>query len=310
MARDAAQYLKAEARLWDHVGLTPTDRRVTLASGGQVRVQEVGDGIPFVLIHGGAISGASWCQLVAAIDGIRCIIVDRPGCGMSDPIVGGPIRDLHGLQAYADRLLPDVLDALELDQAAVGCTSYGGFFGFRNTAAAPDRVTKLVQYSWLIGAPSEGAPLTVRIGALPGMQELMIKMPMPRPMIKTALKQFGLGNAIDSGAFDDVMLDWVCNLFKQTETMKNETLSTPKLFTPIKGQNHAVHLTDDLLAKLTMPVLFLWGEVDPNGGAVIARQFAPRLPNAELVIVPDAQHAPWIDDIETCATKTQDFLLS
>jgi len=309
MATNVDEYLKAEARLWEHVGVAPTERRVQLPSGGQLRVQEVGEGPPFVLIHGGSIAGASWCLLVAALKGVRCIVIDRPGCGLSDPIVGGPIGDLDGLKAYADRLVPDLLDALELDQAAIGCTSYGSFFGFRGAAAAPSRVTRLVQYSWLIGAPSEGAPLTVRIGALPGMQELMLRMPMPRAMIKTALKQFGLGNAIDSGAFDDVMLDWVYNLFKHTDTMANENRSTPELFTPIKGQNRDVHLTDELLAKLTMPVLFLWGEDDPNGGAVIGREFAPRLPNSELVIVPGAQHAPWIDDLEFCVTRTQQFLL-
>jgi len=308
MAKNLEEYVQAEARLWKHVGVEPISREVTLRSGGKVRVQEIGEGQPFVLIHGGAIAGASWCKLVASLEGVRCIVVDRPGCGLSEPIVNGPLRDLSSLKAYADGLLGDVLDALELDKAAVGCTSYGGFFGFRGAAAAPERVTKLIQYSWLIGAPAEGAPLTVRIGALPGMQEMMYRMPMPRGMVKTSLRQFGLGRAIDSGAFDDVMLDWVYNLLRHTNTLENDLRSTPQVFTPIKGQNEAVHLTDELLAKLTMPVLFLWGEDDPNGGAVIARDFAPRLPNAELVIVPGAQHASWIDDLELCSSRTQEFL--
>lgn len=57
-----------------------------------------------------------------------------------------------------------------------------------------------------------------------------------------------------------------------------------------------------------MPVLLVWGEHDPNGGAAVARAFAPRLPNAGLAIVPDAEHAPWIDDLETCRQHTQTFL--
>ena len=63
------------------------------------------------------------------------------------------------------------------------------------------------------------------------------------------------------------------------------------------------------IGRLAMPVLFLWGEDDPNGGARIARDFAPRVPEAELVIVPGAEHAPWIDDLATCAARTQSFLL-
>jgi len=266
--------------------------------------------VPFVLIHGGSVAGSSWAYLAAHLDGIKCILVDRPGCGLSDPIVGGPIRELDALKAYADKFVSELLDALELETAALGGTSYGGFFTFRGAAAAPHRVSKLVEYSWLIGAPSEGAPLSVRIGSLPGMSELMLKMPMPRPMIKIALKQFGLGKAIDSGVFDDTMVDWVYNLFANTDTTANEVRSTPQLFTPIRGQNTDVHHSDSLLSKLTMPVLFLWGAEDPNGGAAIAKSFAARLPNSELVLIPGAEHAPWLDDLETCVTRTQDFLLS
>jgi hypothetical protein len=83
---------------------------------------------------------------------------------LSDPIVGGPLRDLRSVQVFADSFLGERLDALDLDAAAVGATSYGGFLAFRGAAAAPQRVTRLVEYSWLIGAPSEGAPLAARIG--------------------------------------------------------------------------------------------------------------------------------------------------
>lgn len=310
MAKDLAAYIEAERRLWDHVGVRPHERVVTLASGGAVRVQEVGAGPPFVLLHGGSIAGASWATLAAALDGVRCILVDRPGCGLSDPIVGGPLRDLNAVQRYADRLLGDLLDALDLDSAAVGATSYGGPFAFRGAAADPERITKLVEYSWLVGAPSEGTPLTARISALPGLQLLMTRIPMSRRMVTGALRQFGLGRAIDAGAMDDVMLDWAHALLRHTNTLVNDVRSSPQLFTPIRGQNVEVHLGDDVLSKLTMPVLLLWGEDDPNGGAEVARRFASRVPHAELVIVPEAEHAPWLDALDTCASHTRAFLLS
>jgi pimeloyl-ACP methyl ester carboxylesterase len=104
------------------------------------------------------------------------------------------------------------------------------------------------------------------------------------------------------------MLEWAHCLLRHTETLANDVRSSPAVFSPIRGQNVDLLLTDDLLAKLAMPVLFLWGEDDPNGGAEVARGFAPRLPNAELVIVPDAEHAPWLDDLETCVSHTLSFL--
>ena len=308
MAKNSALYVEAERRLWEHVGVRPRERWVTISSGGKVRVQEVGDGAPLVLLHGGSIAGSSWATLAAALTGVRCILVDRPGCGLSDPIVGAPLRDLPSVQRYADGFLRDLLDALELDRANVGATSYGGFFAFRGAAAAPERVTKLVEYSWLIGAPSEGTPLTARLAALPGVQQLMTRVPMTRSMVKSALRQFGLGRAIDSGTFDGQMLDWAYALLRHTHTLANDVRSSPQLFTPIRGQNNDLLLTDELLGKLSMPVLFLWGEDDPNGGAGVAHKFAPRLPNSQLVIGPGAEHAPWIDDLHTCVSHTLAFL--
>jgi pimeloyl-ACP methyl ester carboxylesterase len=290
--------------------VTPVDRHIALAAGGQVRVQEVGEGPPVVFIHGVNVSGTSWCHLAARLDGFRCILVDRPGCGLSDPVTGQPGRDLASVEAYADRLLPDLLDALELPHAMVAATSYGGLFALRGAAAAPERVDKLVEYSWLMGAPTESVPFMARMSGIPGLQLLMTRMPMTRGMVKSALKQFGMSRAIKSGAFDEDMLEWAYALLRYTDTMTNEVRSSPKVVTPIRGINRELLLNDELLAKLTMPVLFLWGEDDPNGGAGVAQVFAPRLPNAELVVVPRAQHAPWIDDLETCVTHTRAFLAS
>lgn len=310
MIKNLDRYHEAERALWDKLGVTPVERWVTLSSGGKVRVQEVGAGPPVVFIHGGSIAGSSWCQLATRLDGVRSILVDRPGCGLSDPIVGGPLRNLASVEAYADRLLSELLDALELDRAMIGATSYGGLFAFRGAAAAPERVEKLVEYSWLMGAPTESVPFSARVAGVPGMQTLMTRVPMTRGMVKRALKQFGLGRAIDSGAFDDDMLDWVHALMRHTDTLANDVRSSPDVITPIRGFNTDLLLSDELLAKLTMPVLFLWGELDPNGGAAVAEAFAPRLPNAELVIVAGAEHAPWIDDEETCVNHTQVFLAS
>lgn len=310
MVKNLDCFHEAERVLWDKLGVTPIDRWVKLRSGGKVRVQEVGEGPPVVFIHGISIAGSSWSQLAARLDGVRCILVDRPGCGLSDPIVGGPLRDLASVEAYADRLLSDLLDALELERAMVGATSYGGLFAFRGAAAAPERVEKLIEYSWLMGAPTESTPFSARMAAVPGMQALMTRVPMTPGMVKGALRQFGLGRATDSGAFDDDMLDWAHALMRHTDTLANDARSSPEVVTPIRGFNTDVLLSDELLSKLTMPVLFLWGELDPNGGAAVAEAFAPRLPNAELMIVAGAEHVPWIDDPETSANRTQAFLTS
>src|SRR5216684_2208051 len=96
------RYREAERRLWDSLGVTPTEQRLHLDRiGTTVRVQEMGEGPAVVFVHGGSTSGASWAPLVARLDGFRCVVLDRPGCGLSDPLVTG-FDDVERLGTFAD----------------------------------------------------------------------------------------------------------------------------------------------------------------------------------------------------------------
>ena len=122
------------------------------------------------------------------------------------------------------------------------------------------------------------------------------------------LRQVGLKGAIDSGKFNAEIIDWFVALMRYTPTRSNEIRATPKVITPIKGINKAMLFTDELLARITSPVYCFWGQDDPNGGAETARQFVARLPHGTLELVPDAGHAPWIDEIERATKSTRAFL--
>lgn len=308
MAQRIERYRLAERRLWQSVGVVPEERHVQLRSGGTIRVQEAGEGHPVLFIHGASNAGTSWMSLIAALPGFRCIALDRPGCGLSEPIVGGPLRDIDAIESYADSLVSDVLDALELPSAHLLATSYGGYFAFRGAAAHPDRVDRIVEFSWPMGAPMSKVALTMRLAGLPGAQAMMTRFPVTPGMAKTLLRQIGLKRAIERGRFDNHMVDWFVSLLRETDTMINDIHSSPKVVTPIRGINQRMLLSTDLLARVTMPVLFLWGDEDPNGGESVARAFAPRFPNAQLEVIPKAGHAPWIDDVQLCADRTRTFL--
>lgn len=279
-----------------------------LRTGEMVRVQETGDGPPVLLIHGAANAGTSWMSLIAKLPDFRCIALDRPGCGLSDPIAGGPLRDIDAIESYADRLLTDTLDALELPSAAVLATSYGGYFAVRGAAANPTRVDSIVEYSWLMGAPMDKVVMSMRLSALPGMRAMTAKMPVTRTMVKTLLRQIGLKRAIDTGTFTEEMIDWYLSLQRDTDTMANDLHSSPKIITSLRGLNERMLHTDEILAKLTMPTLFLWGDEDPNGSELVAKKFVARVPNAQLAVIPQAGHAPWIDELDLCAERTRAFL--
>lgn len=310
VARRLERFIEAERSLWDSVGLTPSERMVPLRTGEVVRVQETGDGPPVLLIHGASNAGASWASLMARLPDFRCIALDRPGCGLSEPLATGPLADIGAVEQFADRLVAEVLDGLELPSAHVLATSYGGYFALRGTAANPERVVRLVSYSWPMGAPMERVPLSMRISVIPGMQTATSAIPVTRGAARVMLSQVGLKRALRNGRFDEVMLDWFVALLRDTNTMRNDLRSSPRVITPVRGLNARVLLDDDVLGRVTPPTLFLWGEEDPNGGEAVARTFVARLPDAELEMIEEAGHAPWIDELDHCAERTRAFLTS
>ena len=296
--------------MWESFGLEPTEQRVHLQSlDVTVRVQEIGEGPAVLLIHGASVGGASWVNLVQGLSGFRCIILDRPGCGLSDPIPGeAGEADIDAVKQAGDLLIPDVLDALELPAAHVLGTSFGGFFSLRGAAAAPERVRRVMLYSWSMGVPMDHVPLVMRFASIPGIGKLTARMPISRASAKMMLRHVGLKGAIDSGRFNADMLDWFVALLRYTPSLRNEIRATPKVITPLKGVNEEMLFTDELLGRVVSPVYCFWGEDDPNGGAATAREFAARLPQCTLELVPGAGHAPWIDETERATASTLAFL--
>lgn len=292
--------------LWASVGATPIERRIVLPRiGSEVRVLEVGAGPPVVFVHGGSNAGSSWAHLAARLPGFRCLLVDRPGCGLSEPL---PARlvDQAAFEAFADHLVVDVLDGLDLPGAPLVATSFGGYVGLRSTAAHPERIERLVVLSWPMGAPIERTPLAMRIASLPRLGRLATAIPANEPMVRAVLKQIGLRGALESGRFGPEAIAWFLALQRDTATMRNELDSLPRLMT-MRGMNESVLHPRALLGSISRPTLFLWGRDDPQGGEAVARPFAELVPGAELRMVPGG-HAPWIDDPDGVAAATADFL--
>ncbi len=305
---DESRYRQAEQRLWESVGVSPSERRVRLDRLDiWVRVQEVGEGPTVLLVHGASNGGTSWASLVAQLSGFHLVLLDRPGCGLSDP-PPSPLRDLSAFATFADDLVVDVLDALEVDRADVVATSMGGYFAFRAAAAHPERVRSVVEFSWSLGAPIERLALSFRIALVPGLGRVMAEVPPTRGAVRAMLRNIGLRHAVDSGRFTETMIDWYVALLRDTNTMRNELRTNPRFMTSIRGMDEAIVLPADLLAKIEAPVGVLWGADDPNGGIAIAERFVAQLPHAHLEVMPDAGHAPWIDDPGRAADFTGSVL--
>lgn len=305
---DEGRFRAAEARLWASMGVEPTERRLALErTGTTVRVQEVGEGPSVVFIHGANNGGASWASLVARLDGFRCVLVDRPGCGLSDPIdsvFSGPDH----LAAYAEGVVLDLLDGLGLDSAPLVATSYGGYFALRAAAAHPERVQRIVEYGWTLGAPMAKLPAIVRVASLPGLRRVLNAVPPTRGAVRALLGQIGLKQAVAAGRVTDEMVDWYHALLRDTPTVRQELAATRNLTSPTGGLDDGLTLPSELLARIEAPTFFLWGDGDPFGGAQVARDLVAQMPTAELELLPGAGHAVWMDDAVLVASRTQAFL--
>ncbi len=102
-----AAYREAEAELWASCGLHPAEQVIPLPRiGSRVRVQEIGDGDPVLFIHRGPNAGSTWAPMLPHFPGFRCLLVDRPGTGLSEPLPLGPDTVVE----LAKRFVGDVLD--------------------------------------------------------------------------------------------------------------------------------------------------------------------------------------------------------
>src|SRR5687768_15853812 len=142
-------YRKVENHLFVEAGLDVREASVPLGRlGGEARVLEAGEGDPVLFLSGGPDAGATWAFAVARMRGVRAILVDRPGTGLSPRSPRTPGVDT--LAGYVSDLTADVLDALNVDRAVlVGC-SFGGYTALRSAAAQPDRVRGV----YLAGCPA------------------------------------------------------------------------------------------------------------------------------------------------------------
>jgi 2-hydroxy-6-oxonona-2,4-dienedioate hydrolase len=300
------RYRAAERRLWASLCVEPTERRVSLRRlGGDIRVQELGAGPPVVFVHGANTSGVSWAAMAARLDGYRCVLLDRPGTGLSPPL---PARvDASSLPRFGEALVVDVLDALELDAAHLVATSFGGYVALRTAAAHPERVRRMVLFSWSAGLPTDRLPAFMRLMVLPGIGRLAAAVPQNESSVRRLFRALGHGPALEDGRITAEDIGCFLALVRDTDTMRNEVAMGRALIRPLGGFEN-LHLPDDLLASIGTPTHLVWGEKDPFGGADVARRVAARLPAASLELLPDAGHAPWLDDLDRCVGATRTFL--
>lgn len=294
------KYREAESKLWSAHGLSPTERFVRLATTGtNVRVQEVGEGEPVLYLHGGPNTGSTWVPMVQAMPGFRHLVVDRPGTGLSEPFAIRP----SNLAEVGARFVGDVLDGLGIERAHVVASSFGGHLALRSAAHDASRFTRMVQLGCPALVPGDVTPDFMKAAANPLVRWLIPRLPTSIEQQNATLRQIGHGASLDAGRIPRVFSDWYLAMWRHTDTAKNE-------FAMIGGgiDDPTIKLTPDVFAAANVPTLFLWGADDAFGDGGLARNLTGMMPEAELAMVPEAGHLPWIDFPERMGSAASAFL--
>lgn len=301
---DEARYRDAERRLWDAVGLRPEEVKVGLSTTRTAaRIQVVGEGDPVLFIHGGPNAGSTWAPIMPFMGGFRCLLVDRPGTGLSEPYAIDP----GNLPTFGEEFIGDVLDGMGIDSAHVVGSSFGGHLALRSAAAASGRIRRMVQMAAPALVPGERLPPFIRLFTIGWLRAVINALPPNERANTSILRQIGHGASLEAGRIPRYFFDWYMDLARYTDTMRNDGEMIGSLGS-IRGLNESVRLTPELLGSVATPTLFLWGSDDGFGGEDQAQRITSYLPNAELVMIAESGHLPWLDFPEEVGKATAEFL--
>jgi pimeloyl-ACP methyl ester carboxylesterase len=235
------------------------------ANGLEIAYERAGEGPPLVLVHGAATDSRMWRPQVAALaDEFSVVAWDEPGAGRSSDVPGD-----FALADYAN-CLAALIDALDLRPAHVTGLSWGGTVALELYRQQPELVATLVLVDTYAGWK----------GSLPA-EEVHARIEGVRQMVAAADHLF---DPTLPGLFaGDPPAEVVGLMEEMAADVRPESMRTALEVTAGADLR-------DLLPRIAVPTLLVWGELDARSPLSVARQFEDAIPDAKLVVIPGAGH--------------------
>lgn len=245
-----------------------------------------GQGEPLLLIMGLAMSSGGWYRLLPHLEGrYQAITFDNRGTGGSDR----PWRPFTMGDMVGDALA--VLDAAGIEQAHVLGASLGGMVAQNLALSHPERVKSLLLGCTTASIDSARRSVRTSMGVI---LRPLIGIKRSFPIIAPALySKRTLTYGVDRLAED---------------LRQRISDATPIRTNYAQLGVVARHDTQRRLPQLKMPTLVLHGEEDGMLPVECGRHLAMRIPNAELVTLPDCAHMMTTDEEAGAANAILGFL--
>jgi len=234
---------------------------------------EAGGGPAVVLVHGGQGWAYTWRHQLEPLAGAgyRVIAPDLPGSGYSD-LLRDYDYSIEGLSAF----LGDLLDALEIEQAAFVASSAGGLPVLDFAIRQPERVTALVLAS-TCGVPHR-EPFLWRLVRWPLVGEAM-RLFLTPGLVRSNLREM---------VYDETLItDEVVAAYYEPLRRPGAWRANLKL-----ERNWRPAWVEANLERIGAPTLVVWGQDDPWHPLSMAREFGRRIAGARVEILPECGHLP------------------
>jgi len=248
----------------------------------EIAYERVGEGPPLIFVHGGAEDGRVWQpQLAALADEFTVVAWDEPGAGRSSDVPAG-----FGLTEYA-HCLAALIEAIALGPTHVVGLSWGGTVVQELYRHHPELVATLIlvdTYAGWKGSLTE--------------DEVRTRVEGVRQMLAAPAEEF---DPTYPGLFaGDPPADFVPLLEHMAANVRRESLRTEVLVMAEADQR-------DLLPRIAVPTLLIWGEQDVRSPLRIARKFEQAIPDARLVVIPDCGHVSNLEQPERFNEAVREF---
>ena len=300
----SSRYRSAESKLWNYYKAEPKESQIDIASADtSIRVQEIGKGDPLLFIHGGPNSGSTFAPLASKMENRRCIVIDRPGTGLSGPVNYETPRLIPEL---AVSVLTDLLDKLRLETVDVVGSSFGGAWALWLAEHHPRRVGRIALLGTTPFIPGMKVPTFVKLMNVPIVGSLMDITPPSITGTKWIHRQLGHSRT-SINRLPRIYWEWAVRLMADTPTQTNDAEAMRMTISPT-GSHPDVAFSSEQLKTISSEILLYWGDADPFGGTDVAENLNDRIPKSELTIKPGFGHLPWLDDPDECASTIQRFV--
>jgi pimeloyl-ACP methyl ester carboxylesterase len=252
------------------------------AKGREIAFERVGEGPPLVLLHGAAGDHRMWQpQLGSLADEFTVVAWDEPGAGRS---AGVPAD--FSLIDYAN-CLAELIEQLALGPAHVAGLSWGGTLAlelYRHHASLAATLILADTYAGWKGSLSH--------------EEVVARLAASRKMLAAPPEEF---DPTLPGLFaGDPPAEFVSLLAEIAEGVRPESLGTQQFVMAEADQR-------DMLHRIDVPTLLIWGSLDARSPLGVARQFEREIPDTTLVVLDGAGHVSNLERPEEFNEAVREF---